>query len=106
MTKPGHGINKDEGWQDQRSNSGQGGIALPLSRLPARLLAIGLCWLPAPYFEGFILHLIRRKVKSLSPDEALRLLFRLDGQLYSLQGPKAVEYGGGGSHQAPPHAIS
>jgi SAM-dependent methyltransferase len=31
----------------------------------------------------------------LSPDEALRFLFRLDAELYSLEGPMAVKYGKG-----------
>ena len=86
MTKPKRGISQDEGWQDQHGDSGQGRVPFPLSRLFGRLLAMGLSWLAASHMENFVLHLIRRKVKSLTPAEALRLLFRLDGQLYFLQG--------------------
>jgi SAM-dependent methyltransferase len=95
MRKPGRGIKKDERSPDQYGSNQQGPLALPLSRLIGKFLAMGLSWLPASQLEDFVLYLIRRKVKSLAPDEALRLLFRLDGQLYSLQGLKAVEYGGG-----------
>ena len=95
MSKVRHAANMKEPGRDQLGNCGQGRIALLLSRLVGRPLATGLSWLPASYVENFVLHLIRRKVKGLTPAEALRLLFRLDGQLYFLQGQKAVEYGGG-----------
>jgi 2-polyprenyl-3-methyl-5-hydroxy-6-metoxy-1,4-benzoquinol methylase len=45
--------------------------------------------------EDTILALVKERVDSLSPDEALRFLFRMDAALYPLQGQKAVEYGGG-----------
>ncbi len=45
--------------------------------------------------EGLILSLVRWKLLRLSPDEALRFLFRLDDRLYKIQGGKAVEYGNG-----------
>ncbi|MBF0339699.1 MAG: class I SAM-dependent methyltransferase [Magnetococcales bacterium] len=39
--------------------------------------------------------LITARVESLPPEEALRLLFRLDASLYALQGRQAVRYGQG-----------
>ncbi|UYN90444.1 MAG: methyltransferase domain-containing protein [Anaerolineales bacterium] len=38
---------------------------------------------------------IARRSKQLPADEALRFLFRLDAELYALQGPLAAVYGGG-----------
>jgi len=67
----------------------------PLIRLSIWLLAKGLSRLPSGYLEDFVLQLIRNRVDDLTPDEALRLLFRLDTRLYQVQGRKAVEYGGG-----------
>jgi 2-polyprenyl-3-methyl-5-hydroxy-6-metoxy-1,4-benzoquinol methylase len=45
--------------------------------------------------EDFILALVRRRSNSISPDEALRFLFRLDAKLYEIHGEKSVEYGNG-----------
>lgn len=36
-----------------------------------------------------------RRAQGLAPNEALRMLFRLDAELYSLQGKTAVMYGNG-----------
>ena len=51
--------------------------------------------LPPQYLESLLSRLISAQVARMTPGEALRLLFRLDGFFYSLQGQKAVEYGGG-----------
>lgn len=45
--------------------------------------------------EAFIRQLVVLRIATLSPDEALRFLFRLDANFYSLQGKQAVAYGGG-----------
>jgi 2-polyprenyl-3-methyl-5-hydroxy-6-metoxy-1,4-benzoquinol methylase len=45
--------------------------------------------------EDYILALVKERADSLSPDDALRFLFRLDARLYSIQGQKSTEYGGG-----------
>jgi len=43
----------------------------------------------------FVCWLVAQKVRSLSADEALRFLFRLDAALYVIQGQTAIEYEGG-----------
>jgi ubiquinone/menaquinone biosynthesis C-methylase UbiE len=48
-----------------------------------------------PQFEKQIYKSIARRAQGLSPAEALRMLFRLDAGLYSLQGKTAVAYGNG-----------
>jgi len=45
--------------------------------------------------EDTILVLVKERVDSLSPDEALRFLFRMDARLYTFQGQKGSEYEGG-----------
>jgi SAM-dependent methyltransferase len=52
-------------------------------------------WLPTVWLESLIWLAIKGKADALSPAEALRFLFRLDGCLYSLEGIKAIEYDGG-----------
>jgi 2-polyprenyl-3-methyl-5-hydroxy-6-metoxy-1,4-benzoquinol methylase len=66
-----------------------------LRRLLKRILPRTLDWLPTPQLEALVYRLVAWRVATLPPDEALRLLFRLDHRLYSLQGRKAVEYDGG-----------
>lgn len=51
--------------------------------------------LPVSWLERFIYKLVTCRSRTLAVDEALKFLFRLDSNLYSLQGQKAVEYGGG-----------
>lgn len=45
--------------------------------------------------EDYLLALVKERADSLTPDEALRFLFRLDARLYSIHGQKSSEYGGG-----------
>ena len=45
--------------------------------------------------ESIIYALAAQRARALSPDEALRFLFRLDTALYPLQGHQAIAYGGG-----------
>ncbi len=51
--------------------------------------------LPTAKLEGLIRALVARRADKLPADEALRFLFRLDAELYQLQGRKATDYGGG-----------
>lgn len=46
-------------------------------------------------YEHLLVRLIRLRSDSLAPSEALRFLFRLDPELYSLQGPLSIDYNGG-----------
>lgn len=48
-----------------------------------------------PQLEAMVLHAIARRAEALPPDEALRFLFRLDAELYTVQGLQSVAYGGG-----------
>jgi SAM-dependent methyltransferase len=66
-----------------------------LRRLLKPILMRGLERLPTPQLESLIYRLVAWRVAALPADEALRFLFRLDAALYSLQGQKAIEYGGG-----------
>jgi 2-polyprenyl-3-methyl-5-hydroxy-6-metoxy-1,4-benzoquinol methylase len=61
----------------------------------AALLARGSEWLQVRQVESLILEIITKRISVLAPDEALRLLFRLQAALYPVLGRKAVEYGGG-----------
>ena len=60
-----------------------------------RFLIMVLKSLLAPQLESTICQLVSDKIDKMPADEALRFLFRLDAFLYSLQGQKAIEYGGG-----------
>lgn len=60
-----------------------------------RVVRRGLESLSPARLEALISQLVARRVATLSADEALRFLFRLDAALYQLQGRKAVEYDGG-----------
>ena len=59
------------------------------------VLAWGFEWLPASRVESLIVEIITKRISVLSPEEALRLLFRVQAALYPVLGRKAVEYGGG-----------
>jgi 2-polyprenyl-3-methyl-5-hydroxy-6-metoxy-1,4-benzoquinol methylase len=61
----------------------------------AAVLARGSEWLQERQVESLILEIITKRISALSPDQALRLLFRLQAALYPVLGRKAVEYGGG-----------
>lgn len=61
----------------------------------APILSYILDWLPQPIFEKLMFRNIARRARGLSPADALRMLFRLDAELYSLQGRMAVAYGNG-----------
>ncbi len=60
-----------------------------------RPLAAILNSLSTARIENLIKKIISYRVNTLPADEALRFLFRLDNHLYTLEGIKAVEYGGG-----------
>ncbi|MCU0513624.1 MAG: class I SAM-dependent methyltransferase [Anaerolineae bacterium] len=51
--------------------------------------------LPLPVLEKTLLLLIKDAAARTTPDEALRLLLRLDNRLYALQGEYSVRYGAG-----------
>ncbi len=51
--------------------------------------------LPLRHIEHHIQTIVRSSLKSLSPAESLRFLFRMDTFLYKIEGQKAVEYDGG-----------
>lgn len=69
-------------------------LALLRRRVRGFLLAI-LDRLSTAQLESIIYQLVARRVAALSADEALRFLFRLDADLYPLQGQKAIEYDSG-----------
>jgi SAM-dependent methyltransferase len=54
-----------------------------------------LRYLSITQLESLICQLLSSRTNEMSSDEALRLLFRLDAALYSLEGKKAVDYDGG-----------
>jgi SAM-dependent methyltransferase len=60
-----------------------------------KLLQYGSDWLCLAHVESFINGLVNRRIQTLPPDEALRLLFRLQAAWYPVLGRMAVEYGGG-----------
>jgi 2-polyprenyl-3-methyl-5-hydroxy-6-metoxy-1,4-benzoquinol methylase len=61
----------------------------------ARILSFILNRYSLPAFEKLVYKNIARRAQQLPADEALRMLFRLDAELYSLQGKTAVAYGNG-----------
>jgi SAM-dependent methyltransferase len=61
----------------------------------ARILSYILDRYSLPVFEKLIYRNIARRAGQLPANEALRMLFRLDAELYSLQGKTAVAYGNG-----------
>ena len=71
------------------------GLARRLGSLPGRMLLALSDALPQARLEGLIVGLVARRVRSLPPAEALKLLFRIDQALYPLQGRCAVDYGNG-----------
>jgi 2-polyprenyl-3-methyl-5-hydroxy-6-metoxy-1,4-benzoquinol methylase len=66
-----------------------------LQKIIKEILLVPLNWISTPHLKRLIEEAIKRKAGTLPPDEALRFLFRLDEQLYVLEGTKAVEYDGG-----------
>ena len=66
-----------------------------LGFLPGRLLVGMLSLLPQCHLESLIAGLARRRAAALPADEALRMVFRLDADLYRLAGRYAVDYGNG-----------
>ena len=63
------------------------GILKALSPLISRL--------PAAYLRSILYRIIAQRTASLSPEEALCFLFRLDADLYPLQSQAAIDYDGG-----------
>lgn len=66
-----------------------------LLRIYAKALAWLIALLPQGTLEMALNRIIVSRSQRLAPDEALRFLFRLDAELYALQGPLAGQYGGG-----------
>lgn len=66
-----------------------------MDKIISRLIIIFSRWMSFPRLEQTVVKLIQKRVKVLPPDEALRFVFRLDAELYALQGPLAVTYNGG-----------
>jgi 2-polyprenyl-3-methyl-5-hydroxy-6-metoxy-1,4-benzoquinol methylase len=60
-----------------------------------KIVEIYTRWLPDERFFEFILYVITRRVNRQKAADALKLLFTLDADLYSLQGILAVAYDGG-----------
>ncbi len=84
------------GGSKHRHKSGfQQGVLGRLVGLTLHIMARGFARISGLDIEQLVLRLITKSVHNLSPEEALRLLFRLDCKLYNLQGQKAVEYDGG-----------
>lgn len=59
------------------------------------LLTLWLKRLSLKQLETLLNELLSKRADALSPEEALRFLFRIETELYSLEGKKAIEYGGG-----------
>lgn len=70
-------------------------IVRGLRRLVGRVFMWGLSRLSTAQLQALVYGVVARRTKGLPPAEALRLLFRLDYRLYSLQGQLAVAYDGG-----------
>lgn len=74
-------------------------MSLGIRRRLGALVAAPVRWawdrLPTRRVEDLIQRAVAARADRLPPDEALRFLFRLDARLYTLQGRKAVAYGGG-----------
>lgn len=66
-----------------------------LQRIAKGLLRAGVSLIPARALQRLMYRLVVAKIASLSPIEALRFLFNLDQDLYSLQGQAALNYGNG-----------
>ncbi|MEX5215247.1 MAG: class I SAM-dependent methyltransferase [Nitrospiraceae bacterium] len=66
-----------------------------LTQWLAAALANAAQWLHGEQLESLFVEMITKRINTLPPDEALRLLFRLQAALYPTLGRKAVEYGGG-----------
>lgn len=66
-----------------------------LTRIVAKALAWLASLLPQAMLELMLTRAITRRSQILPADEALRFLFRLDAELYALQGPLSRQYGGG-----------
>ena len=60
-----------------------------------RILIRMLKYLSIPQLESLVYQLLSSRTDDMSSDEALRLLFRLDAALYTLEGKKSVDYDGG-----------
>ena len=56
-------------------------------------LAVG--WLPATAVQHFLMTVIKRRVRRLPADEALRFLLEVDRRLYHFTGKQSVRYGNG-----------
>ena len=72
-------------------SAGPGG----LRRRLGQLLAGALAAVPGAWFERLLGAAIARRAQGLPPDEALRMLLRLDNRLYALEGQHSVRHGGG-----------
>jgi len=66
-----------------------------LQRIIKRALSVILKAFSTAQLEKLIKAIIAQRTDMLLPDEALRFLLHLDNYLYTLEGKKAVEYGGG-----------
>jgi 2-polyprenyl-3-methyl-5-hydroxy-6-metoxy-1,4-benzoquinol methylase len=51
--------------------------------------------LPASLLEGLAGFCVRARIRGVPAEVALRYLFRLDTDIYAVEGVKAIEYGGG-----------
>jgi SAM-dependent methyltransferase len=71
------------------------GVIEHFRSFPGRALVTILDFLPQGKLESLLTGLMARRTARLQADEALRMLFRLDAQAYSLVGRYAVAYGGG-----------
>ena len=66
-----------------------------LQRIIKKALSVILKPFSTAQLEKLIKAIIAQRTDTLLPDEALRFLLHLDNYLYTLEGKKAVEYGGG-----------
>lgn len=60
-----------------------------------KLLAAAARRLPESWQESLIERMVQARVRTGSPEEGLRSLFRMEAMMYSLEGPLAVQYGKG-----------
>jgi len=66
-----------------------------IRKVPGWLLSKAAGLIPSVVSEWLIKTLVTATGRSLPPDKALRFLFRLDTHIYSLEGVRATDYGGG-----------
>ena len=70
-------------------------MAQVITRAVAKRFIPLLVTLPPEYLRTILFQLIRKKINTMPPDDALRFLFNLDNDLYPYQSDMASRYNGG-----------